>query len=81
MARGTIYGYTSNQYIDAKIEWSADADAANNWSTVWAALYYKRNNTGFTTSGTGNFSISVAGIHHSENRSISSAAFSATLHP
>ena len=59
MASGTITGKTSNQYIDAKIVWSATANADKNTSYVTAALYYKRNNEGQTTYGTGNFRIYI----------------------
>ena len=58
MASGTIYGTTSNEYIDAKIEWSSTPDISTNRSTVTASLWYKRNNTGYTTYGTGTFHIS-----------------------
>ena len=61
MASGTIYGSTNNQYIDAKIEWSSTPTTATNSSKVTAALYYKRNNTGYETYGTGTFSISIGG--------------------
>lgn len=56
---GTIIGTTSNQYIDAKIEWSSTLNAAENTSTVSATLYYKRNNTGYTTSGTLNCTLTI----------------------
>ena len=62
MASGTINGSTGNQYIDAKIVWSSSADTASNKSTVTAALYYKRNNTGYTTYGSGTFSITINGV-------------------
>ena len=62
MASGTIYGSTGNQYIDAKIEWSSSTDTTANKSTVTAALYYKRNNTGYVTYGTGTFSITINGV-------------------
>ena len=52
---------TSNEYIDAKIVWSSVADEEKNSSTVTATLYYRRNNTGFTTSGTGTFSLTIYG--------------------
>ncbi len=61
MASGTIHGSTGNSYIDAKIEWSSTADIANNKSSVTAALYYKRNNTGYETYGQGTFSITING--------------------
>lgn len=61
MASGTIYGSTGNQYIDSKIEWSSTANTSANTSTVTASLYYKRNNTGFTTQGTGSFALTIDG--------------------
>lgn len=70
MASGTINGSTGNQYIDAKVEWSSSVDTTANKSTVTAALYYKRNNTGFTTSGTGTFSITINGVKTSANKTL-----------
>ena len=61
MASDTIYGSTGNQYIDSKIVWSSTKNDSSNTSSVTASLYYKRNNTGFTTQGTGNFSITIDG--------------------
>ncbi len=58
---GTINGSTANQYIDAKIVWSATQSIDGNYSMVTATLYYSRNNTGFTTSGTWNGSITING--------------------
>ena len=68
MASGIINGSTGNQYIDAKIEWSSSANNTANTSTVTAALYYKRNNTGYTTSGTGTFSITINGAKTSATK-------------
>lgn len=60
MASGTIYGNTSNEYIDSKIEWSSyGSNIDTNTSKVQAKLYYRRNNTGFTTYGTGSFGIKI----------------------
>lgn len=61
MASGTITGSTGNAYIDAKIEWSSTANNSANTSSVTAALYYKRNNSGYTTYGSGTFSITING--------------------
>ena len=61
MASGTITGSTGNQYIDSKIVWSSESTVSTNKSKVTAALFYKRNNTGFTTRGTGAFTLSIAG--------------------
>lgn len=68
MASGTIIGSTGNEYIDAKIEWSSTPNTSTNKSTVTAALYYKRNNTGFTTYGTGTFSITINGTKASATK-------------
>lgn len=61
MASGTISGTTNNQYIDSKIEWSAKANNDSNNSSVTASLYLRRNNTGFTTEGTGSFTLNIGG--------------------
>ena len=69
MASGIITGYTSNQYIDVKIEWSSTISKTNdNHSDVYAALYYKRNNKGFTTSGTGTFSLYIGTASKTETQ-------------
>ena len=70
MASGTINGSTGNQYIDAKIVWSSSANNSTNKSTVTAALYYKRNNTGYTTYGTGTFSITINGVKTNETKTL-----------
>lgn len=70
MASATITGSTSNQYIDCKIEWSSTANNSSNTSTVTATLYYKRNNTGYTTSGTGSFSITIDGTKTSVSKTL-----------
>lgn len=59
MASGTIYGHTSNQYIEVKIEWSTVVINEQNKSIVYADLYYRRNNTGYVTAGRGSFSIQI----------------------
>lgn len=61
MAKGTIYGTTNNQHIESKIEWSSIASTSTNSSVVTASLYYRRTNSGFTTSGTGTFMVSIDG--------------------
>lgn len=70
MASGTIYGSTGNQYIDSKIDWTSTANNSANTSSVTAKLYYKRNNTGFTTSGTGTFTISIDGVKSSASKTL-----------
>lgn len=56
---GTIYGTTINQYIDVKIDYSYTQDINANTSTITVILKYRRNNTGYTTSGTGTFHIGI----------------------
>ena len=58
---GTINGSTANKYIDSKITWSAIQSIDGNYSNVTATLYYSRNNTGYTTSGTWSGSITING--------------------
>lgn len=70
MAGSTINGTTGNQYIDSCIVWTSTPNNDANTSTVTAALYYKRNNTGFTTSGTGSFSITIAGVKKSASKTM-----------
>lgn len=71
MASGTITGTTSNSYILSKIEWSSVANRETNTSELTATLYYKRNNTGYTTYGTGVFSIEIGTKKFSETKSAS----------
>ena len=61
MASGTILGTTNNQHIDSKIEWSGASNIETNSSSVTASLYLRRNNTGFTTEGTGSFTLNIGG--------------------
>ena len=65
-----INGSTNNQYIDSRIVWSSTPSTLDNSSKVTATLQYKRNNTGFTTSGTGSFSITIDGTKTSTSKSI-----------
>ena len=66
----TINGTTSNEYIDAKIVYSTATEITGQYTTITAALYYKRNNTGFTTTGTGTFTISINGTQKTETKTL-----------
>ena len=66
----TIYGSTGNSYIDAKIEYSCYVVEEVNASYITASLYYKRNNTGQTTYGTGTFSLTIEGNKKSETKTL-----------
>ena len=66
MASGIIYGTTSNQYIECKIEWSSSFDIEKNRSQVSAVLYYRRTNTGFTTYGTPDFHLYIGDNHYTK---------------
>ena len=60
---GTINGTTSNDYITAKIEWSATQNTGNNTSTITATLYYRKSSSASqATYGTLNGSISIDGV-------------------
>ena len=65
---GTITGTTSNQYIAAKIDYSYTQDTEKNTSTITATLYFRRTNTGYTTSGTGTFYIAIDGSVQTINK-------------
>lgn len=52
MASGSISGSTNNRYIVAQINWQANANVSGNYSDVSAQLFYRRTNSGYTTSGT-----------------------------
>lgn len=67
---GTIKGTTSNDYISAKIEWTATQSISGNYSDVTATLYYSRTNTGYTTYGTWSGSITINGTKTSGSKSI-----------
>lgn len=58
---GTIFGTTNNEWIDAKIEWSATQSIVENTSTITATLYYIRTNSGYTTHGNLRGSITIDG--------------------
>jgi hypothetical protein len=59
MASGSISGYTNNKYIIAQINWQSYSNTDGNYSDVNAQLFYRRTNSGYTTSGTiaGNLNI------------------------
>lgn len=59
---GSFTGTTSNQYVQPKITWSATQNIAENYSTVTATLTYSRTNSGYTTSGRWNGSITINGV-------------------
>lgn len=51
---GVVYGTTSNEYIDVRLRWEELSE--NNY---YVYLEYKRNNSGYETTGTGDFRIEV----------------------
>ena len=57
----TIYGSTGNEYIDVRLYVYIQSTISTNSSIVTVSLQYKRNNTGFTTTGSGNFTITAGG--------------------
>lgn len=59
MASGSISGSTNNRYIVAQINWQSYSKTDGNYSDVNAQLFYRRTNSGYTTSGTiaGNLNI------------------------
>lgn len=58
---GIFYGTTGNAWIKPKIQWSAQADPEGFFSDVTATLSYTRTNTGFTTSGHWEGTLTIGG--------------------
>lgn len=67
---GTFYGTTGNEYIRPKIVWKATQSVSGNYSTVTATLYYSRTNSGYTTKGTGSFSLTINGNKASASKAV-----------
>ena len=64
MASGSISGSTNNRYIVAQINWQASANVSGNYSDVSAQLFYRRTNSGYTTSGTISGAINIDGTNY-----------------
>lgn len=77
--KGTFYGTTDNEYIRPKIVWSATQSLTGNYSTVTATLYYSRTNSGYTTKGTGSFSLTINGNKASVSKAVTITKDSNTL--
>lgn len=57
---GVVNGTTSNENIDVRLRWTASIDESQGKVKLDLSLCYQRNNSGFQTTGTGNFRIHVA---------------------
>lgn len=57
--QGTFYGTTANSTIKPKIVWSAVQSVAGNYSDITATFSYSRTNSGYTTDGKWNGSLSI----------------------
>lgn len=68
---GTFAGTTANEYVTPKIIWSAVQNVAGNYSDVTATLYYSRTNSGYTTAGLWEGSITIAGDTKSDSKQLS----------
>lgn len=68
---GSFQGSTNNKYIQSRIDWKSTPNVAGNYSDVEAALWYRRTNSGYTTSGTINCSININGNTASTSKQIS----------
>ncbi len=70
MASGSFTGTTNNEYIKPTIVWSSVPNEDTNSSVVTATLKYSRTNTGYTTYGTGTFSLTINGNTKTETKTI-----------
>lgn len=59
---GSFTGTTNNSTVRPKITWSATQKKEENYSMVTATLSYSRTNSGYTTSGRWNGSITINGV-------------------
>lgn len=59
---GSFTGTTNNSTVQPKITWSATQNLEENYSMVTATLSYSRTNSGYTTSGRWNGSITINGV-------------------
>ena len=59
---GSFTGSTNNSTVQPKITWSATQNKVENYSMVTATLSYSRTNSGYTTSGKWNGSITINGV-------------------
>lgn len=61
MASGSIALTSSNQYIVGSLNWSSTPNTAGNYSDVYVEMRMWRNNSGYTTYGTGSWNIYING--------------------
>lgn len=76
---GEFAGTTNSQYIRPSIAWSAKQSVSGNYSDVTATLVYSRTNTGYTTYGTGTFSVTINGTRYTATKEISISYWSGTV--
>ncbi len=50
---------SGTEYLQGRVEWSATQNPTANTFTVRARLIFRRTNTGYTTYGTGNFTLAI----------------------
>ena len=70
MASGNIGASSNNQYIVGNMSWSSSTNVAENYSDVYAELRTWRTNSGYTTTGTGNWTISIDGQQKNESNAV-----------
>lgn len=69
MAKGRVYGTTSDENIEAKVEWETTPKSAEeNFSIVSQKLYYRCTKSGSTISGTGTFTCYYYSYIHSTGK-------------
>jgi hypothetical protein len=76
---GSITATSNNQYISGTLSWSATQNISGNYSDVTATLRMERTNSGYTTSGSGTWTITINGVASSVSKSVSLTYNSDTL--
>ena len=79
MAKGSFSVGTSNKYVVGTLSWSSTPNVSANTSTVSYELRFSRTNTGYTTTGSGTFYVTINGTRHSRTTSFTYTYNSQTL--
>lgn len=69
MASGSFQVGTSNGYIVGTLNWSSSSDINSNSSNVYYELRFSRTNSGYTTTGSGDFYVTINGTQHHASKS------------
>ena len=79
MASGSVALTTDNQYIVGSLTWSSTPNTVGNYSDVTVTVRLWRNNSGYTTYGSGSWATSVNGVVQGASKSVTLVYNSASI--